>query len=1403
MSHGSRVLILLPLLCIAARSQDPDVRPVPSDLAAAEAALVAVRLEHSRLSFDPSGEVRNQNRLLIRALERSAAALEELVNRRRDELEMTRLLERAAEFRALAEAGERERTLESARDASAPTIDDGEIETLRRSLEELRAERTALRQIVEDRQAVRKGHEDRRPTAADFLKTLPESRAAAGRLLAEAPPAARRLFAEDLFALAAREAAVELDGRLGAHMDEALPAVLQTVEARRQSVRALLDMREARLRRLVERRDLAGGIPDPAKAEEIDATETALLRAVTEAERRRDALSAAGGAEVAEESARVTEYLGVLREELKLIDLLRERMSALAVVEGAAGDVPEAETRIEGEMAALRQRAGVPMDVPLETLTEDEVRAKEALVEQARRREEEERTRLAALEAREKALPEALAAAARGRDGAVESVAAADRDLDAALAGRRSAAEVRRLVEGRRAAVMRVRAAELDVRALTAEATELPRRIALARRGVELAGLRTQDAVRVHKAFLDGRGRSLTLRRVATLRDLRALEELLATEPPHGALLVRQRIGHLEAERSLFDLKELDSRWRADLAELQDRGRRIAAELGDMEKDLTESPLGVTATTEELKAIVEGEKQNEIWLRSWPVRVRAAREASRREQRERVRAVQRQLEGLSAVRGQAQTLAATAGRESEWTTLIAPAWDLLRKDFEANLTERRRIVESLAVTLTEFEKGLGTALESSVRLRDRARDVLLWSRERSQISMTAIQKAVQDADRIASAAVAGAGPGILAVLRALPDLSRAATTLAVVAACGAAVALVVLLHRRVGRRLPATTVTNGTWRSLRLPGLVLLTALRRSQTSLILAAAVPGGAELLGAGGDLVRELAVAGAMYFGLRLSASLARVLLAPGRPEERPLPIPDEAAAGVHRPVARLLWASAFLLPPTHVLARLGYADPETGNPGFMELLRLAWQVVALLIVLLLAVRPRALLTRIAHRKTREARWRIAIIAGWPVVVVVAVSLHVLDRLGYAYAAGYLLERILLSSLAIAGAVFLHRLIARVLLRTTGVEKARDPDRREPAEEAGETAADRRKEDIAAFGAALIGLVAKTGAIVVAVALVLRVWELTGLRLRFLLDLPILGRRAGITLGSVLTAGLVVLGTFLLSDIVRKTLSLLIFPKTRIESGLRYAIITLLSYVFVATGLLVALGAVGIGTAQLGWFLAAAGVGIGFGLQDIVANFVAGLVLLIERPVKVDDVVTVGDQVGRVVRITIRSTVITTIDNFSIIVPNRELISTRVINWSHNDTTVRDSVTFDVAYGADVQLVREITLEILRNHGLVLKRPPPEILFHDFGASGLRFTATYFIDVASPMRRVRSDLRFALDAAFRKRKIEIPFSKHDIYIKEMPGPGGPGAAGDSGSRESTADAAAEEGAQRRVLP
>lgn len=242
---------------------------------------------------------------------------------------------------------------------------------------------------------------------------------------------------------------------------------------------------------------------------------------------------------------------------------------------------------------------------------------------------------------------------------------------------------------------------------------------------------------------------------------------------------------------------------------------------------------------------------------------------------------------------------------------------------------------------------------------------------------------------------------------------------------------------------------------------------------------------------------------------------------------------------------------------------------------------------------------------------------------------------------------------------------------------------------------------------------------------------------------------------------------------SRITRNVLKKRVFSRLKIDAGLEYALLRFIHYAILACGVYIGLKVINIPLGALVGFFALLGVGIGFGLQNLASNFISGLILLIERPVKVGDRLEVDDVWGDVTRISLRTTLITTPDDIAIIVPNSKLLENNVTNYSYGNRRMRLHVPVGIAYGSDVAAAHEAMESAANEHSEVLKHPAPKVWFRGFGDSSLDMELLCWISDAKQKFDVLSELNRAIDNAFRERGITIPFPQRDIHILDQAAP------------------------------
>ena len=256
--------------------------------------------------------------------------------------------------------------------------------------------------------------------------------------------------------------------------------------------------------------------------------------------------------------------------------------------------------------------------------------------------------------------------------------------------------------------------------------------------------------------------------------------------------------------------------------------------------------------------------------------------------------------------------------------------------------------------------------------------------------------------------------------------------------------------------------------------------------------------------------------------------------------------------------------------------------------------------------------------------------------------------------------------------------------------------------------------------------------------------------------------------ISLRDVLGALVIALITFILAANLPGLLEVLVLARMKLAQGSAYAITTLLSYVIVSVGIVATLSTLGVSWDKLQWLVAALSVGLGFGLQEIFANFVSGLIILFERPARIGDTVTIGNLSGTVSRIQIRATTITDFDRKEIIVPNKAFITGQLTNWSLTDTVTRVTIKVGVAYGSDLELVRKLLLQAAEANPRVLRDPAPTVFFLAFGASDLEHELRVHVREIGDRMPATDELNRCVDQLFRQHGIKIAFNQLDIHLR-----------------------------------
>ncbi|MGK0362481.1 MAG: small-conductance mechanosensitive channel, partial [Bradymonadia bacterium] len=418
-------------------------------------------------------------------------------------------------------------------------------------------------------------------------------------------------------------------------------------------------------------------------------------------------------------------------------------------------------------------------------------------------------------------------------------------------------------------------------------------------------------------------------------------------------------------------------------------------------------------------------------------------------------------------------------------------------------------------------------------------------------------------------------------------------------------------------------------------------------------------------------------------------------------------------------------AFCLLPARLLER-----DAIGAFAFARAAWIAYGVLVFLIVLRVT-RPENPLLKGLGESNRALRVASMVRWGLRILIVAIVGMEVL---GYQYGARWLARRLAFSAVVVTPLAMIY-LAFVTRLRARSVAGARG----------------------------LLAVCVLAAGIGVAL-----IWGVDEGAIRLLGAVSIFGQGKGAISLLDLGSGLFVLGiTVLVLRFIPRLFKMTLFRAITLDEGIEYAIITITRYVAFFIGLVAVFSALTVNFEKLGWLVATLGVGLGFGLQEIVSNFVSGIIILVERPVKVGDFVSIGALDGRVLNINIRSTTLLSLDRREFIVPNKDLITKDVTNWTRTDRVVRITVPIGVAYGSDVPRVIALLDAAARGIPGVMQIPSPEVLFMAHGDSSLDFEVR--VHVPDPHQRftVLNAVNSAINATLAKSGIAIPFPQRDVHL------------------------------------
>lgn len=424
----------------------------------------------------------------------------------------------------------------------------------------------------------------------------------------------------------------------------------------------------------------------------------------------------------------------------------------------------------------------------------------------------------------------------------------------------------------------------------------------------------------------------------------------------------------------------------------------------------------------------------------------------------------------------------------------------------------------------------------------------------------------------------------------------------------------------------------------------------------------------------------------------------------------------------------------------------------------------------------------LPRRTGRKPMIGYPRLFVVLG----TLIPLAVGVMSLAGFMYSAGTLLKKLLYSVLLFIGVAIVRELIVRWLLvikRRLLLREAlqrREAAAREASGEAvatdeGPESAENAIEDIESLDADTRKLI-NVALVVTTILGIAGIWSSVLPALGMFSDITLWHYVATVggedalqpvTLIDLIIAGIVIVITIVSARNIPSLMEIVMRQRPSIKPGSRLAFSTLARYTIAVIGIGATLSIIGVNWSKLQWLVAALGVGIGFGLQEIVANFISGLIILIERPVRVGDVVTVGDASGTISRVQIRATTIRTWDRTELLVPNKEFIAGRVLNWSLSDDITRLYLTVGIAYGSDVEKALRLIEEAAIEHPEVIADPAPFVTFEAFGDNALVLGLRCFVQELEIRLQTLTDLHRAINRKFQDAGLVIAFPQRDLHL------------------------------------
>lgn len=512
---------------------------------------------------------------------------------------------------------------------------------------------------------------------------------------------------------------------------------------------------------------------------------------------------------------------------------------------------------------------------------------------------------------------------------------------------------------------------------------------------------------------------------------------------------------------------------------------------------------------------------------------------------------------------------------------------------------------------------------------------------------------------------------------------------------------------------------------------------------------------------------------------------VLCAPGGLANVHFLIPEATTQQLHRELGRMM---AVLLPAQFIYMLIYRYDLEvsTGEAGR---LLIAVILIALTVFLYRIIPSRQMLANTAPKSIQgswlllRAKWLRLLLIAIPVVMLV------LDMMGYIFTVAILTLNLVYTLYLVAGLFVIERIAIRWLLLTqrrlawkAALEKRAAAKAKKEAESASHTELESEYGeleepviDFATLSEESLYLL-KMSMIVVGVLGFIAIWQESLPALSFLNNITLWNHTAlisgeqqlvPVTLLDVVAAVLIAVITYMVAKYLPSLLEIIMLQRTAMSAGSRYTVTTVTNYIIVAIGTILFFSSLGVNWSSIQWLIAALGVGIGFGLQDIVANFISGLIILFERPVRVGDIITIGGQDGTVIKIRIRTTSLLNWDRQELIVPNKQFITEKLVNWTLSEQTSRIVIPVGLAYGGDVELAMKLLMEIAEAHPHTMSDPGPSVIFDAFGDNALSLKLRCYVPEIGYKITTSTELHQEINRRFNEAGLVIAYPQRDVHL------------------------------------